>query len=353
MNARKMITDDIGSFPAPGIERKRAQEIALSIASGSCCAEDKTLFDNAVSSAMQMKLDSGIDVPNFPQFADMISGFFSLIENFQSDEPWVVQREKAAIPEIESLKKFAKKRYDETGKPLELRACVTGPLELYLKTAGNSVEGDLLANIAKSVSFFVENSAMNEKYIKTSILSIDEPSLGLNPNIMADEGDLAKAWEISVGPAKGIDVHVHLHSPNDMDKFYGVAGVNVIGIEAAEEPNNLGIVDKEGLEENGKFLRIGVARTNIFGIASDFLGKTGIDVWREPAKLGQMVDDMEGPEIIGKRLEKAHGMFGELIKYVGPDCGLGSWPTAQAASLLLKNTTRAVNEFKGGNRNIL
>ncbi|MDO9097430.1 MAG: methonine synthase, partial [Candidatus Methanoperedens sp.] len=51
------------------------------------------------------------------------------------------------------------------------------------------------------------------------------------------------------------------------------------------------------------------------------------------------------PEIIEKRLEKAHALFGDRIKYAGPDCGLGSWPSQQLASSLLRNTGLGIKEF--------
>ncbi|HEY9246151.1 MAG TPA: methonine synthase, partial [Candidatus Methanoperedens sp.] len=56
--------------------------------------------------------------------------------------------------------------------------------------------------------------------------------------------------------------------------------------------------------------------------------------------------EMETPGIIGKRLGKAYSVFGDRIKYAGPDCGLGSWPTQEMASMLLNNTGKGIKEFK-------
>ena len=56
----------------------------------------------------------------------------------------------------------------------------------------------------------------------------------------------------------------------------------------------------------------------------------------------EVVTELETPDVISKRLEKAHSIFGERIKYVGPDCGLGSWPSQQIASQLLQNVAAGI-----------
>jgi 5-methyltetrahydropteroyltriglutamate--homocysteine methyltransferase len=67
-----------------------------------------------------------------------------------------------------------------------------------------------------------------------------------------------------------------------------------------------------------------------------------------PKALISMVDEHESPALIKKRLEKAYALFGERVKYVGPDCGLGLWPTIDAAKKLLANTVTATSNFTRG-----
>jgi 5-methyltetrahydropteroyltriglutamate--homocysteine methyltransferase len=55
---------------------------------------------------------------------------------------------------------------------------------------------------------------------------------------------------------------------------------------------------------------------------------------------------METPEIISKRLSKAYSMFGESIKYAGPDCGLGAWPSQEIAAQLLSNVSKGMSDFR-------
>ena len=350
-----MITsDDIGSFPLPGnFEKERIQKILYDLAEPKSSFASSLGFDmikpreqdgeqllyKVVSDAMNLKLKSGLMCPNYPQFHDMIKAF-RLCEKYQEEgKPWVIRDEFARTIEVEMVDKFA----CENNKKINLRVCVTGPLELYLKNFGNNVEADMLKNIAVSVSKFIKNIKENLKNINLKVVSIDEPTLGLNPNIVVGEDDLINAWKICVDSAVDCDVQIHLHSSKDIEKVYQ-SNIPVIGIETAEEPKNLEMIAKSDFEKYDKFLRLGIARTNIFGLAADFLEQSGEDVWKTN-NFNEMINKMENPGVIGKRLDNGYKIFGERLSYAGPDCGLGGWKTQEAAFLLLKNTADAVNEF--------
>ena len=326
-----IISDDIGSFPLPeGVKREGLE------------GEE---FEEVVRGIMQRKISAGIQRPTYPQVKDMISQFFSSIEESQGGEGvWLINEEDAKIPEIEIIDDIAKEHYERTSQPLELRVCVTGPLELYLEKVGNQVQGDLLMNLAESVSRFVKNSLVDKEYMKTKTVSIDEPSLGLNPNIVAEQEDLVKALDLAVKPAKGLDIQVHLHAPNSADLIYETENIGIIGIETAEEPKFLDDIDKDDLEQHDKFLRVGIARSNIFGIAADYKERKGIDVWKEK-NFGAMVNEMENVNIMKKRLGNSLKIFDDRIKYAGPDCGLSAWPSQDSAELLLRNAAVVVEEF--------
>ena len=51
---------------------------------------------------------------------------------------------------------------------------------------------------------------------------------------------------------------------------------------------------------------------------------------------------VEPEETIRKRYRVAKEKYGERMTFTGPDCGLGGWPTQDAAALLLKRTVEAV-----------
>lgn len=346
-----VISDDIGSFPLPiGVARNEIEEIAFNIACKKASEQDSEKFTRIISEIMQKKIDSGILCPNYPQVQEMIEQFFKLSENFHNAmEPFVVKSEFAKILEIDAIDSVAKENFNLTGKPIELRVCVTGPLELYLRKIGSQVQGDLLRNLGISISRFVENSIIKKEYLKTRVICIDEPSLGLNPNIIIIEEDLIKSLEISVKPAKNLDVQIHLHSPREIETIYQTEGIKIIGIESAENPNSLEEIDKRELEGYDKFLRVGISRTNISGIAANFNEKSGIDVWKTK-NFDEMIDGTENSRNIGKRLENAWKLFNDNIKYAGPDCGLGAWPNQEIAFKLLKNTAEAVDRFNKESR---
>lgn len=341
-----IVSDDIGSFPvSEETDKSWIREIAFKITAKKESAEEIKKFNTVVSEIMQRKIDSGILCPTYPQVQEMTEQFFRLSEIFHDpDEPFVIKSEFAKIPEIDAIDSVAKENFDLTGKILELRVCVTGPLELYLKKVGSQVQGDLLRNLGRSISRFVENSIIKKEYIRTKVICIDEPSMGLNPNIIMEEEDLIKSLETAVKPAKNLDVQIHLHSIRDLGRIYQTDGINIIGIESAENPNVFEEVDKRELESYDKFLRVGISRTNISGIAADFRERSGVDVWKTK-NFDEMLENTENLRNIRKRLKNAGELFNENIKYAGPDCGLGAWPNQEVAFKLLKNTAEAVDGF--------
>ena len=57
-------------------------------------------------------------------------------------------------------------------------------------------------------------------------------------------------------------------------------------------------------------------------------------------------NEIEPPEIILGRIEIAYKKFGDVIAYIGPDCGLFSFPTQRHAIELLKNVKNALERFR-------
>jgi len=342
-----ILSDDIGSYPLPDqASKEELQGIAFKIVTGEASSAEKELFDSVVQQIMKQKLETNVDRPNFPQVQDMVEEFFHHIEkHYKPDKPWVIEDQYASIPEIDSIKGTAKKYFEENSKPIELRVCITGPIEIYLKKVGTNIQGDLLANIGESISRYVENSIIDKKYLKTKVISIDEPSLGLNPNMISQKEDLIKALDKATQRAKNLDVQVHLHSAREHQLILDTENISVIGVESAENPQILDDIEKKDLEQNDKFLRVGISRTNFSAIGAEYQQEMGEEIWKTKNYV-KMLDEKESKQIIIKRLEKAYDLFGEQIKYTGPDCGLGPWPTQQAAYHQLKNTVSAISDFR-------
>jgi 5-methyltetrahydropteroyltriglutamate--homocysteine methyltransferase len=342
----EILSDDIGSFPLPKeADKDKIRKIASMISAGTAVRKDRDVFDPIIGQMMGKKIESGIMRPNYPQVQDMISSYTQLMdEHPEEDEPFLVQKKNAVISELFALEAAGKKFLKDTGEPLQIRVCVTGPLELYLKSAGGNVQEDLLMNIAKSISRFMENSIIDTSYLKTAVFSIDEPSLGLNPNLAIDPDILADAWETATKKAGRRDVEIHLHSVNAVDMLYSVQKINVIGVEYAASPKALDLLDKSEIESYDKFLRVGVARTDIAKMVAEYNEKYSVDLWKTKDFSG-LTEKMENERNITKRLNKAYELFGDRIKYAGPDCGLGSWPNQDVAYSLLKNAADAITEY--------
>jgi 5-methyltetrahydropteroyltriglutamate--homocysteine methyltransferase len=334
--------DDIGSFPLPaGVSRDWIEQAV------SKRNEDERLF-KIISQAMEQKITAGVEVPTYPQFQDMNRQFLRIIDNPKCTEaPLMVKRSEAKILELEAISDLAKKYKEENGEPLKIRVCVTGPIELYQQEFGSTSYGDVLLTFARSIDRFIRNSIERNRNIQVKTVSIDEPSIGIHPQIMHSDDNIIQALTIAGETAHehGIDTEIHLHSPLHYNLVCEVPTINVIGVESAANPSYLELIERQDLEASDTFLRVGIARTDIFGLTAVLNEIYNTNVWKEQDKLPEVITRMETPEVIARRLRKCHEMFGDCIKYAGPDCGLGSWPTQELAQQLLANTAAGIKRF--------
>lgn len=315
-----MIFDDIGSFPLPyGITRDWIE----------CNLRTKE-YEELVKRTFLMK-SKYVELPNYPQFRDMISMFMNLIKNpeFQ-DEPYLISKKYAIIPELEYVERLEAK---------SVRVCITGAFELYYNEFGGVIYEDILLNLAESVARFAKNAC---KYENVKCISLDEPSLGIATDLQpSDEviGDVFNTVDVKV------DVQIHLHQPTFYEKILETS-VDVIGVECASKPENMDFLDKELIDSHEKKLRIGIARTDIDNVIAEFNAKHNVNAWKNDELIVKAVDEIESPEVILKRIENAYNKFNDLIAYVGPDCGLFSFPNQESAIQLLKNVKVALERFR-------
>ena len=311
--------DDIGSFPLPhGVQIKKLSREG---------------YLDLVGSVLAIKRQAGVECPTYPQLRDMIGMFMDEIEKpDQSESPYLIKREHAFIRELEAF---------SSGE--NVRVCVTGPLELYLSAFGATCYTDVLFNLAESMARFLEKARQEGKM---SVASIDEPSLGMNSNIIFSEDEIMQALDIASRPCRGMDCEVHLHSPLYAEICARVSGISIVGIESASHPDYLELIDKKILEDTDSFIRAGIARTDILSMSAQLNERLGTNLWQDMPRLGREIMDMESPAVMKKRLEKAYGRFGERLRATGPDCGLGSWPSQDLAAKLLENCASALRDFR-------
>ncbi|WP_456370720.1 methionine synthase [Geoglobus sp.] len=311
-----MIFDDIGSFPLPqGITREWVNENVHT-----------KEYAEMVKRAFLMKVNAGVELPTYPQFRDMNEMFLSLIKNPELQEDvYVIKREHAVIREVEALLEM-----DVSA----MRVCITGPFELYYREFGPVIYDDALERIGESVSRFVEN--LDDSVVKC--ISLDEPSLGTNPELQPTRDQIQLAYEKIDFSG---DVQIHLHSPLFYTEILDVESINVVGIESARDEKVMDFVDREDLESHEKFLRVGIGRSDIDGIIAEYNSKHGVNVWGDHEGVMRAIDEIESPSRIKSRIEKAVKLFEDRLKYIGPDCGLFSFPSQEHAIRLLENIKAA------------
>jgi 5-methyltetrahydropteroyltriglutamate--homocysteine methyltransferase len=335
-----VLVDDAGSFPLPeSVSRDvfgRAYVLAReAMASGKDIRKDEFLADNfcrVIVDSFRRKCAAGLDVVNYPQHYDMHLQFLEPIRSAMSEGTYVVGRDRAFVPEVRVIEGVAKELSEEFGRRLSLRVCVTGPLELYLREVGVSGYEDVLLMFAESVRRFAESSILDSKYVRTEVVSLDEPSFGFRDVSVGRDlvvGVLERAFDF-----RGVVRQVHLHSPVRVSDVLGVKGVDVVTFEFAGSPGNIEGLSRGMFERVDKWVRVGVSRTDVDAIRAELYDR-GVT--------GPGVEDLvESEEVIRKRFMIAFERFGDRMAFAGPDCGLGGWPSQEAAEVLLRRTVRTV-----------
>ena len=341
MKRARFIYDDIGSYPLPeGVKKAGIKQAFADFES------HRDQLYGLLQDALRQKLNAGVEVPTYPQFQDMITQFSEpIMDGVLTEEPLLIKEDEAKIHELVALENVAAEYKEQHGEKLKLRICVTGPIELYYKLFPPPVYTDVLSNIATSVGRFIKHAIEEAQNFDVVCASLDEPSMGLDPRI--EEEGVITALELASEYAyrAGVDIQIHLHSPIFYETVCQVEGLKVIGMESAAQPSLLELVDKRQLEQYDKFLRIGVARTDILSMAAEYDELHHTNAFRDKGVLEAIVTEYNSPEKVTKRLENAYAIFGDRIKYVGPDCGLGSFPSQDLAFMVLKNTSEGITDF--------
>ena len=113
---------------------------------------------------------------------------------------------------------------------------------------GTTAYPDVLDGFAETIKRFAKNSILNNKYIETKVVSIDEPSFGFNNIQATSDVDLRSAWRkplISKAPPQ----QIHLHSAAGVHDLLGVKNLDVLSFEYAASPKNIEAVPKACLRK--------------------------------------------------------------------------------------------------------
>lgn len=333
------LVDDVGSFPLPpAIERglfNKAYTLAReAIRNGKDIRKDEFILNNfykVTLESFKKKLFSGLDVVTYPQQYDGTKQVGDCIHIAMNSGSFQVEDKEAFLPEVYVIKEEAKNLSEKFGK-IMLRISLFGPMEQYLKEIGTVPYKDVLENFAETVKHFAKNSVLNTKYVKTNVVSLDEPSYGFM-NIAAGTDVLSDVLEKAFS-FQGAVRQIHLHSATRVPDLLCVKNIDVLSFEYAGSPRNIDSVSKKMLEGADKQIRVGIARTDIDSIIAELQDK---NIARPTSE--QLAEDTER---IRKRYLSAKVKYGERMTFTGPDCGLGGWPSQEAAQLVLKRTVVAV-----------
>ncbi len=336
------LVDDIGSFPLPAeVDREtynKAYQLARDAmengqdASGNHFIREN-FYDVTVNS-FKLKIATGLDVVNTPWHYDGIRQVSDAIHKAMEKGTFVIDEKDAFLPEVRVIEAEAKRISEEIGKKISLRACMFGPMELYLKEMGTVAYTDVLNGFAETIRRFAKSSLVDTKYLKTEVISIDEPSFGFM-NINAEKEVLIEILEKACD-FKGAVRQIHLHSASRIPDVLEVGNIDVVSFEYGASPQNIESVSQKMLNDADKQIRVGVARTDIDSIMAE-LNDKGI-----PKPTAEQL--VESSEVIRKRYLSAKRKYGNCMTFTGPDCGVGGWPSQESAQLLLKTTVNAIKK---------
>jgi 5-methyltetrahydropteroyltriglutamate--homocysteine methyltransferase len=337
------LIDDIGSFPLPSEVDRETYSIAYRLAreamtNGLDVREDKFIRENfcdVTINSFKLKAGTGLDVVNTPWHYDGVRQVSDAIHKAMEKGTFVVDEKHAFLPEVRLIEEEDKRLSEEIGKKIALRACMFGPMELYLQEMGTVAYRDVFDGFAETIRRFAKNSIVNTKYVKTEVISIDEPSFGFM-NINSEKEALLEVLEKALD-FQGVVRQIHLHSASRLPDLLEVGNIDVVSFEYGASPKNIESVSRKMLEDADKQIRVGVSRTDIDSIMAELNDKGITNPTAE-----QLV---ESKELIKKRYISAKKKYEDRMTFTGPDCGVGGWPSQEAALLLLKQTVNAVKEI--------
>ncbi len=341
--------DDVGSFPLPEhVDRKAFKEFYWT--AYKALVKNVNIFDHRginsyfiqpLLGSFNYKIKAGVEIVNYPQHMDMYNQFLKPMEDYEI-EPNLIDPKSAIIPELAVIDDFAKKRYEESQEPLKIKLCITGPIELYVRKLGFTIYPDMAYNFSKSINSFLKNSIINNKYLTTPLIAIDEPSFGYTDVLNITDDDFIKIFDKSLERINTTN-QIHLHTLNKAFVPLQTNNIHVLTCEYASDRTNK--IPKKELDQQDKFIRVGISRTNINRIMADKLdaGEISADSLKTVESSLILVDPKER---IKKRLTEALDLYGDRLKYIGPDCGFSGWNVPEAAYELLHRTHEVIEEVK-------
>lgn len=324
-------------------------------------------FEEMVVEGFVDKVETGIDVPTYPQFRDMNKMFFEMIEGVEKAKDGYIETNRLSlkagvdqVPEVDVIRKNSQRIYERTDRHFRARICVTGPYTLSSFFVYRDRE--IFQRLGDMISKIVENSIFDYKQGGVELVTVDEPVFGLQDDALIDYGSegretLRKAWKsvFDKVKSKGILGCLHLHNTAD-ELFWEVDSLDIIESHVGDPIYEMKKTQKQ-LEAIDKFLKASLCTLNFDGLIRNKIVATSGQGIGEPVmnqKIAEVwkrinsgeVDPkifVDSIELMEKRLVQTIDRFGlERISYAGPECGLKGYPTYECAMECLRRVSSAV-----------
>jgi len=356
-------TCDVGSLPFVG-DSQRFLEGTLHYKR---VVNDFTVFfEQKVVDSFLDKAYAGIDVPNYPQYRDMIQMFLDMIEGVEKVNGGYVETAaltlkdgNGAIPEASAIRNRSQEIYEKLGEPFRLRICITGPYTMSSLLAYK--DKGTFTRLGNVLTQIIDANVFNQKQGSVRLVSVDEPVFGFVDDPLLDRGsegreNLLKAWEFMMQKirARGAQACLHLHNTSD-ELFWEAKALDIIESHVGNSFYQAKRT-RERLESTDKFLKASVAvtdfdqliRSNLIAVSKQKLNEISInekiaETWKSLTK--RQIDPIifvENAEQMKERLVKIVENFCEnRVLYAGPECGLRSFPTYESAIECLRRVSQA------------
>ena len=340
--------NDVGSFPLPfGVTKQDATKAATLFWKAYTSGKNfdsivKNRFVNSkfiepVKHIFIQKIQTGLDIPSYPQIRDMNEMFLNFL-----DSTLQIDTQKALIPELVVLEHTADEIRETQNYDMNIGVCVTGPLQLAHQTFKNAgMTRDILMRLSDSVKAYIQNAVSLNEY-NVVLITIDEPYLGIVDLPVSDDIIREVLDHTLEDLPENILTAIHLHSFSRLIPILDSEKIQIIGGEFAGDPSNFSFVEPDVFREQKKLLRAGISMSAIDRMVTDYVETTpgaSFNIYNDPKGLTDVVESIE---TIRNRYQHLKGKYHNLIRLVGPDCGLSSWIYPEVASLLLKRTVDAI-----------
>ncbi len=323
------------------------------------------IFEKVVVEGFIGKLKAGIQVPTYPQYRDMNEMFLEMIDGISKVKGGYtilkpLEPREHIIPEVKIISNNVGHVENEVGVVPALRICITSPYTLSYSFTGITDKlwlwealGDVLSEIAgetvKAASIF-----------RDVMVSLDEPVLGMVDDPLLDIGGegvqvLADVIDRILHRCReaGAETCIHLHSTSS-SVIWKLRNLDIIESHVEDPLYHSDELVKKVSHSNLK-VKAAICKTNYDRLIDSKLGEYGLTVEEAWKKIkGGILDPalfLEDVNLMSERLKKIVIVYGSRVKYVGPECGLRSFPSYGVALKYLSMVSEAVKLFKRARRN--